>query len=493
MRRAVLIHITMGCLLGCLVSLGQWGCAPASTSRESWVQQHLLDDNWYLLERDRSLVEEKFRKMAANLYNFFRGTVRLYLFDSMRANELASPTAYGTGATMYVASVVDPHPENIGSYYMGYKTLNVDFNDFDGSTYAPYFLDVRRLTVGFLAAALLAKMDQKEPQVYEQLHARIAEGYVRHIQELKEGKPALQIRYRKGFGTIVDDLLKRAGEQGPVGDKLQEYTRLKDGKRVMHLGTIETTDIDGVVRKDMEALSEHEAKFVKKLMQSYLPTRLDAAVVDSKHFAIKGMAKRLGAGVSSYPRLRYYVLVEGPTHDLRDDMLLEFKEIADASLLPGYQQLAKQSFTSNGERVVMMQRRLQEANNNDIHLGWANVAPMSFRVRHLTSYQKNFGTDRFTEKYNEKKWSSQDLLDFAFLSGRLLARAHAKAPMFNERPGQQVITDALSQSPQGFVSETAAFARRYVEQLQQDYQAFQDLRKKRGPLLGYRPPLPVYR
>ncbi len=493
MRHTVLIHITMGCLLGCMVSLGQWGCTPASTSRESWVQQHLIDDNWYLLERDRSLVAEKFRKMGANLYNYFRGTVRLYLFDSMRAHELASPTAYGTGATMYVASVVDPHPENIGSYFMGFKTLNVDFNDFDGSTYAPYYLDVRRLTVGFLAAALLVKMAQKEPQAYEQLYTRIAEGYVQHFQELKEGKPALQIRYRKGFGTIVDDLLKRAGEQGAVGDKLQEYTRLKDGKRVMYLGTIESSDIDGVIRKDMEALSERDTEFVKKLMQSYLQTRLDASTLDHQHFTIKGMAKRLGAGVSSYPRLRYYVLVEGPTNDLRDDMLLEFKEIADASLLPGYQQLAKQNFTSNGERVVLMQRRLQEANNNDIHLGWANIAPMSFRVRHLTSYQKNFATDRFTEKYNEKKWSSKDLLEFALLSGRLLARAHAKAPMLDERPGQEAISAALNKDPQGFVTETATFARRYIEQLQQDYEAFQTLIKERGPLLGYRPPLPVYR
>jgi hypothetical protein len=180
------------------------------------------------------------------------------------------------------------------------------------------------------------------------------------------------------------------------------------------------------------------------------------------------------------------VLIEGETAGTGDDVLLEWKEMADPVSLPGYERYPGKMFRSNGERVVWLQTRLQETTTNDRYLGWALVSPMSFRIRQLTKYQKNFDVMRFRDKLAEKKWQVEDLLIFARLAGQLLARSHALSKGLDDKPMLSHLSAILKANEDAFRKETVLFAKTYTEQILKDYKQFVGMLQSKGALLGVR-------
>lgn len=463
-----------------------WACSGAQTARKSWLQQQLIADNWDLMRRQPDLVAGKFRKMAIHPYNYYRGTVRLYLLDMVSATSTAMPSSFGSFETAFVPSVVDPHPENIGSYWTKDGILTADFNDFDGADYLPFHFDVRRLAVGFVICAHVSKAHLEQPSVIDEVATSVVDGYLTQVQVLStKGKP-LQIRPASKMGKILDDLLRRAGEQGKAQEALTEYTEVKDGKRIFRFGEVESSDVPGVIRKVIQPLSQDEWSLLRELMRDYLQRRGITKPKEQGFYVIKGAARRLGAGVSSYPRLRYYVLVEGETLGVGDDVLLEWKEMADPVSLPDYERYPRKTFRNNGERVVWLQTRLQETTTNDRYLGWALVSPMSFRIRQLTKYQKNFDVIRFRDKLADKKWKVEDLLVFARIAGQLLARSHALSNGLDGRPMLPHLDAILKGNEDAFRKETVLFAKTYAAQILADYKQFAGMLQSEGALLGVR-------
>lgn len=485
--------VCMGWLcLSCSVVFLLSSCDQGQPPRSAWIQQHLVDDNWLLMRRAPDLVEGKYKKMANHIYNYFRGTVRIYLHDISRPHALSMPTEFGSVASSQVVSVVDPHPENIGTYRSKDGVLTLDFNDFDGADYAPFHFDLRRLAVGFAIGGIVTGLRETNPEVVARALRRVSEGYVEEIKALAAGKAAVQIRWKKGFGTVIDDLFKRADEQGKAKEYLDEYTRLNEGKRELYYGVIEASDIDGVQRKVVEKLRPEEEVLVRRLVADYLIHKGVNTKTAASFYKIKGIARRYGAGVSSYPRFRYYILIEGPTDNVDDDLLLECKEMADLTPVPGTLRLPLKLFRSNGERVVSLQQRMQEFRENDEFLGWGIAAPMSFRIRHLTKYQKGFDILRFQEKFAEGKWKAEDYHVYAYQTGRLLARAHALVPTLQvdandiSQKGLDAIVGAIDGKYDELVEETTTFATAYAKQIEADFASFVELLKSKGPLLGVR-------
>ena len=446
----------------------------------------MIDDNWLLMQRAPKLTGGKFLKMSSSLYNYFRGTLRIFLRDVTRPGPLSYPTQFATVDTALVVSVLDPHPENIGTYRNQKGTITVDFNDFDGSIYVPYYLDVRRLTVGFAMCGIMAGLDTKEPTEYKILLEQVSKGYIEEIRDIRQGKSGIKIRAKEGFGLILDDLLRRAKEQGLERRNMTVYTKVEAGKRLMRYGDLEPSDKGFIIKKLAEP-TDREQQMLSKLLGGYHRTKLQAKDSSAKLPKVKAFARKFGSGVSSYPRLRYYALLEGPTKGVQDDWLLEIKELADPATIPGFIRFPKQIFANNAQRVVWIQRHLQEFKDNDHHLGWATLGPMVFRINQLTRYQKGFDHERFLEKFHKKKWSIGDLQLFAYHSGRLLARSHTQIPTLQDSKTVSAITDALGEEPKAFAEETVQFAKAYAKQMKQDFALFKALLKEKGPLLGYIP------
>ncbi len=483
-------HLSVVCLL---ILLGILGCSGSSQPpRESYLRQLLIEDNWMLLRRPnewiegqhRKLTEEKLRLMSQDLYAYFRGSVIVYLRDQTMLYGETIPTAFGSPTSGYTSAVIDPHPENIGTYYAIDQTLRIDFNDFDASMYAPFLFDVRRLILGYWIAAQAIGIAEREKAAQDAIASTIAGAYHDEIIRMKAGGAPYKPRRDGTQSTVVEDLWNRAKRDGDANEDLLEYTRIQGDQRVMFYGVVEA-DSNGILQDRTGPIDTEEERLLREVLRSYPQTLSEPQRFPAGFFTWKAASQRFGAGVSSYPRLRYYLLVEGPSKALEDDILLEVKEIAEPPALPGFLLFPKQTFRNNAERVVWMQKHLQEDNQNDPYLGFVEIAPMVFRFRQRTKYQKNFSVARFREKYSENKWKSKDFLDFATEAGRLLARTHALSLTLQGKKGLLPIANVLENKRDAFVQEQERFINAYGPRTYDDFLLLGKLLDTHGPSLGY--------
>ena len=457
------------------------GCeTPTPDARASWLQSTLVDDNRILLERVPEGVADKFRKMASRPYYYFRGNMRVFIDDTTRPGPGSVPTRFASGPASRVLLVGDPHPENLGTYHPGGGVLVFEFNDFDGAMYGPFHQDVRRLALGFAVALSEAGLDLEESKPV--LDA-VGAGYVAEIEALRSGGAPIQVVPGAGFGVIVEDLFRRARRDGRAQEALDEYTVVADGARAMFYGQVERP-VDGVIADRVDPVSPADDQLVRSLLAGYPGTLLTAQ--PSAFFTVKGISRRLGAGVSSYPLRRFYALVEGPSPALHDDRLLEIKEVLDPTRGPT-RHLSDRAFESNGQRVVETQRRLHARPDCDPLLGWSAASPLQVRVRERTKYQKGIDVERIVDRMSANRWTVEDVADLARVAGRLLARSHAGATTLDGQPGLAPIADALGDEGPLFVAETTDFVLQYLPRTEADYATFVQLLAEEGPWLGYRP------
>jgi uncharacterized protein (DUF2252 family) len=223
---------------------------------------------------------------------------------------------------------------------------------------------------------------------------------------------------------------------------------------------------------------------VDDIVDRYAATVVNAGDRDADYWALKGVSRRLGAGVSSFPVLRYYVLVEGPTPAVDDDVLLEVKEVRDPAPLPALPLLPRDYFENNGQRGILAQRTLQLQEDSDIHLGWSGSSSQAFRIRERTKYQKNVGVDRMAEKIGEDEWAPDVVFEFADVMGRLLARTHFQSETRSGEPAGPLVAGAITDS---FIDETVEVTVEYGAQMRADYDSFAEMLDDVGPRLGWPP------
>lgn len=487
-------------MLPCVLSVA---CDAGEGVRAQWLHNVVVLDNQVFLESEPELASGKLAKMDLDLYAYFRGSAGCFARDLAQAGGPGYfPTDYLSEDAADVALIGDPHLENIGSYRRSSDgLLIVDFNDFDAATYGPFHFDVRRLALSTAIASV--SIERTMPGFAEasaEAPRELVQAYVDEI--LRLSGPGMEFRSlseKDGeLGRILGDLVKKARAKGDDREALGDYTEIVDGERLLVFGEIDPGlewsggGYSQVVYDDaIEAVDDEERSLIESvLVDTYPATVADPSVLGSiaESLQIKGIGRRLGAGVASYPVRRYYVLVEGPSSSIADDWLLELKQVFDPLVVPGLEQAAGgRPYADNGQRVVAMQRALQGAEDHDSLLGYGFAGGLTMRVRERTKYQRGVGIDRIAEKSAEGKWSAADYLDLVRWSGRLLARAHARAPKRDGALGLPAIADALAGEGRGdgFVDETVAFVDAYAPVVVGDAERFGDLLADYGPSLGY--------
>ena len=487
-RPAHLVGLALGGLLA--------ACDAPPDARAAWLQTTLVLDNQVFLDTDMAQAQAKFARMSMSLYPFFRGTMPQFARDLAEGGGAGrGASRYATAETADVALVGDPHPENIGSFRGADGTLVIDFNDFDAASYGPYHFDVRRLALGFYVAAV--ELEAGEPLA---LAEAVARGYVAEVGAMAQGRAAdTAMAAGEDHGEILNYTLRKAAEDGAAREELDDYTRVLGERREMFFGDVEPPvawevgeHAMPVARDAVATVSAGELQDVARLIAAWPATLHDAEVMSTPALAspalvIKGASRRLGAGVASFAAPRFYVLLEGPTSGLDDDVLLEIKRVYDPPPLPGLQRLPSRPFADNGARVVAMQRALQTTATDDPLLGHAQLGGASYRVRDRSKFQRGVDLAKIAEKLDEGDFAAEDLEELAERSGHLLARSHARAARQSGEPGLPAIAAALASEPEGFVVETVAFVGDYAPVLAADYERFVAAIAADGPALGYSP------
>jgi hypothetical protein len=368
-----------------LVAWAAVACGEDNADRAAWLRNTLVEDNRLLMERSPALTAGKMRKMALTPYNWFRGTMGQYLRDITRPESpFHAASRFATVASAGVQLVGDPHLENVGTYRCRDGRITVEFNDFDSAAYGPFYLDVWRLSLSIEVAMSMLVADAgalgkdgllttlTDPARGREPVRAMAQGYFLEMRTIVSGGAAVRVEGEVGYGAIVDTLVEKAQEDGSVFEELDDYTReTPDGRREMFFGALDPPDAPGVFGDEVIGIPTRQQRLVESMVRDWATTLNDPTYAPPAARVVKGVSRRLGGGVSSYPLPRYYVLLEGPTASIDDDWLLEMREAPPKPPFPEAPGRAFPRFGSNGERVAVSQRTSHIRPDCDPLLGWA--------------------------------------------------------------------------------------------------------------------------
>lgn len=443
------------------------------TAHGKWLAGELVASNAQWSMRAPELVAMKYTKMARSPFQFFRGTAALYWHDVLHWQGRTRLAVVGGAACKpFTVIMGDPHIENVGTFRAAGGDMFLGFNDFDLADVGPMQGDAMRLGVGWFAAGGEIYDGDDTLALSQQAATAAISGYVDELAALAADDAHMQGRqWVIGATEASDKLLEKAREKGDEQSKLQDYApQDADGTRALQLGDIEDVAADGIWEDTLQGLTQPARGDVIAAVKRYTPVQKNSLTPAS---ATLDVARRLGAGVASYPADRYYVLQQTPASGSAY-LLLEMKETGQGVPLYGMELGTATTPLPGGDRVARYQVALSDRADGDAWLGHAELGALSFRVRELTGYQRGFDVADLAEDVFEGKLTSADINALARQQGALLARLHVRgAVLRNEAlPHRRAAAGLLACVDSAFVTRTVQAAKAYWRITLADYSVF---------------------
>jgi uncharacterized protein (DUF2252 family) len=429
----------------------------------------MVADRYGDLQRHPDLVEAQFDRMESDLYLFMRGTLPQFRRDVAEPVVGDSQTQFLTRDSSLIQLVGDPHIENIGTYQRRSGELAIEFNDFDSAIYGPYHIDVWRMALSWYAFGAASRFTKTSEDDWLAAAQQVAQGYADEITAMAANVEAPPLTESEVFA----DLIAKAEEDGMEQTFLGRFTEIsEDGERVFLFEDEELTPLAPAIREWIEYSLEP--------WRTVLPDHGRALG------RLKSSARRLGSGVASLFLERYYLLFEGSTDALEDDLVIEWKETRDPCLIATGLTQAARLFPSNGQRITSLQRRAHADANTDAFAGWLGQEPWSFRSRRNSGYHLGVSRNRIVRRLRDGRWTADDLLAAGYATGQLLARTHTRPSTLARDSALEAIAGALRGQNAAFVQETGERIAVMGPRLLDDFRLFALLREQHGARLDQR-------
>ncbi|TDO23941.1 DUF2252 domain-containing protein [Pedobacter duraquae] len=292
---------------------------PALAQRLKKFNQHRLPE----------MVKLKYEAMTENIFRFYRGTCHLFYENLRNAKKIpASPVTWVCG---------DLHLENYGSYKANNKLVYFDLNDFDEAVLAPALWEVLRLITSIFLAFDALDIDQDQAFNMATLFLKT------YSATLCTGKP-INIDPRTAKGIVCDFL--NSADKNNYKDILEKRTEKKKHKVVLSLHDERHFKIHKPLK---EALIEHMEHWIAESNES------------PYNYKVKDAVFRL-AGTGSIGVKRYLFLLKSKIE--KDNyLIIDMKQSFPSSLLP-YTKAKQPEWTSESERIVMVQQRMQHMSSS---------------------------------------------------------------------------------------------------------------------------------
>jgi uncharacterized protein (DUF2252 family) len=406
-------------------------------------------------ERVPELLPERYKRMMASPFGFFRGAA------AVMATDLAHQPVAGAP----VQACGDCHLMNFGAFNSPEDTILFDINDFDETLPGVDFtVDVKRLAASVAVAAKAANMSDKRAR---SLAAGTVTAYRQHVFALM-GLSPLEIWHSRidleqelnhiespELRRSLTTLIRRARARGL--DKDDSFPHLVAGGKpriadkpptIFHLGprTIGGRKIDF-------------ARGFALYRETLTP---DRAVLFDRYRMMDVAFKAVGIGsVGTICVVGLFLSAD------REPLFLQAKQAQRSVLERLSETLAYQG--PQGRRVVEGQRMMQAA--SDIFISWTSdeALGVQFYVRILKNRRLG-AVSALAEQ--------QALSEYARLCGRTLARSHA-------RSGDPAVIAGYMGRNSAFDDALASFAMAYAAQTVKDHAA---LVKAKGGARAEAPP-----
>eukprot|EP00397_Hematodinium_sp_SG-2012_P034459 GEMP01036966.1.p1 GENE.GEMP01036966.1~~GEMP01036966.1.p1 ORF type:complete len:578 (+),score=106.24 GEMP01036966.1:76-1809(+) len=279
---------------------------------ENQLIRSLLVWNRDLTPRDRL---QKFCTITSNPFAFLRGTNHQYFRDMRRFEEM-NPRLKKYRVLTWIQG--DLHVDNYGAFETASGDIAYNINDFDEAVIADFQYDLWRFTISLLLSLDARKFSSSQTNnlIEEFLYgyldevALAADGFQRTTFTANTVTPPMATFLRKAqrSNNRKKMLDKWAPRDASTGHRRFNYEKSK-GKL--------SQPSSGILRLFKgEGIREYYASL----------TVISRAKMPFAHLAIKDVAERNLAGTGSLGAGRYYILVEGPTKNEDDDVILDVKE-----------------------------------------------------------------------------------------------------------------------------------------------------------------------
>ncbi len=487
-RRASVIAALV--VLPTLVALPACAAVSPEQARMAFLRDILARDNAIWMSRDTTLLAGKYRKMAGDPFDFVRGTAALYYADVAEPDPTRAQTAFLTvpeaGGVLLAG---DPHVENFDTTLPGVEPalssadaapvttdLNIEVVDLDGASFGPYLLDVRRGALGL--AAMTSELDGCDQACADEVIAAYSAGYVDEIGHIAAGSPSSTACPATGDGldgTIVDDLCKTAVKDGTEAAVLGSVTGALAGDE--HFVLDATIDADG---KGVLAVTPVESDQLDRLLGLYRANgRLPA------DFRELDRARRFGAGVASFPSIRYVVLWDHGLGGPEDDHLMSLREVVDPPAPPGRGPTVPVLFDSNAHRIEQVAWLLWSRPDADADMAGLDDGGTTFKATTWSGWFSGFNHADIAAGWAAGDYVQVDVDGLGDRLGRTLAGSHARGLTDEGTPAIAPIADDIAEGgATAFVDERVRDAEVDAARSSADFSLFNDALSAYGPLLG---------
>jgi uncharacterized protein (DUF2252 family) len=419
--------------------------------RQTKIVDVLVDAFSELMVADPDAFRQKFRKMAAGPFAFYRGSACLFYAD-MEGRE----DRWADDRTSRVWIQGDLHAENFGTYMDGDGVFVFDVNDFDEAYLGHFTWDIKRMVA---SVALLGWMKA----ISDADIASLIETYVRAYVQ--------QVRYFVDSDRDHEYSLRLDTTDGEIREILLE-TRLNTRVDLLNEMTLVDEGFDRRFRRGpgVRELDNAERAGVQAAYEAYLETIPEAKRFRSLTYEVKDIVGRKGFGIGSAGLPAYNVLVEGSTQALENDVVLSVKQgnVAAPSRIV-HDERIERYFKHHGHRTAVSQRALQA--HADPWLGYTKIDGVGFVVSELSPYVEDFDWSDLTEPEE-----MAPVLDYL---GRATAKVHCVAdkdsdPTIVGFQTEDEIIEAISDKEEEFVKEMVDFSTGYSEIARDDHRLFVD-------------------
>lgn len=252
--------------------------------------------------RPNNQVARKLAAMSDSPINFFRGGAPLFYRDLTEHPGLRSPVA--------IPLMGDLHLENLGAHRLADGRFVFDLNDFDEAFTGPYTWELARAGV---STRLHAQAAGLAPEAQDRMVRRFVAGYLGAIAR---------------FGSAPKEIaapLTADRVPGPAAEAIEDATEFDPREffsRWIERGRLKPS-------RNVVPVDAATARGLASGLEAYARGRKEPA----GFFKLKDAARRV-AGLASLSRMRYLLLVEGPTAQEFDDLLLDLKEEGPPAATP---------------------------------------------------------------------------------------------------------------------------------------------------------------
>jgi uncharacterized protein (DUF2252 family) len=270
-------------------------------------------------------------------------------------------------------------------------------------------------------------------------------GYLQGLREFVQDDREKSHEYRiDNSPGMIRELLQEA--QASRKAFLEDLVSLKKGQFI--------------ASKKIVPYSKHVTKF-QEFVDEYIETNNINTAGRGGHFTVKDVAIKKGSGTASLGLDRYFVLIDGPSDDHTDDIILEMKQ-SRQSALHGLVPETPGGNADKAERIVKAHQI--HLVGGDPYYGHTMIDEQSFLTRERSPFKDDIDVGDLSKK---------ELKKYAAICGKTLAQAHARSDEdtgIMDGDAEKRILSSIR--PSLFLADTVRFAQDATHRLYKDYKLF---------------------